>query len=284
MIRLDTASVLLQWSTGGLFFLWITTRRREVGLGYGWTMRITYGILALIGLVVGLRYGRVLIRELSLAGVCLANAYALVQSIRRRGVGVSGQRELAEARTERVAAMTGIDRVAKEKSVDGPEFDPRLDLVAPVLGVVGLVAAGISAGDPAWLQVARMLVGAAFLGAVTDGMLLGHWYLVQPGLKRAPLTELVYWTGALWLPEVVLLLLPTGMFSVWSGAIDDGYNGMLGWFWGACAVGTIGLIITTLAALKERQYSAVMAATGLMYLAILLAFGTDLVGRALLAG
>ncbi len=168
MIRLDTASVLLQWATGGLFFLWITTRRREVGLGYGWTMRITYGTLTLIGFVVGMRYGRVLVREISLAGVFLANGYAMAQSIRRKDVGVSGQRELAESRSGRVAAMTGIDREARAKAADGPEFDPRLDLVAPVIGLVGLVAAGLSAGDPAWLQVARMIVGAAFLGAVTD--------------------------------------------------------------------------------------------------------------------
>ena len=37
----------------------------------------------------------------------------------------------------------------------------------------------------------RTLVGAAFLGAVTDAMLLGHWYLVQPGLPRRRLDELV---------------------------------------------------------------------------------------------
>ena len=37
------------------------------------------------------------------------------------------------------------------------------------------------------------------------------------------------------------------------------------------------------AALRERYYSAVMAATGLLYLAILTAFGTDLVARAVLA-
>ena len=46
MIDLDAASVLLQWATGGLFFLWITTRRREVSLGYGWTMRGTYILMA----------------------------------------------------------------------------------------------------------------------------------------------------------------------------------------------------------------------------------------------
>jgi hypothetical protein len=59
---------------------------------------------------------------------------------------------------------------------------------------------------------------------------------------------------------------------------------MLGWIWGACAVTTIALVFVTRAALREREYSAVMAATGLLYLAILTAFGTDLVARALLDG
>ena len=58
---------------------------------------------------------------------------------------------------------------------------------------------------------------------------------------------------------------------------------MLGWFWAACAITTGGLVIVTRLALKERQYAAVMAATGLLYLAILTAFGTDLVARALLS-
>ena len=39
----------------------------------------------------------------------------------------------------------------------------------------------------------------------------------------------------------------------------------------------------TIRALRERSYTAVMAATGLMYLAILTAFGADLVARAVLA-
>ena len=72
------------------------------------------------------------------------------------------------------------------------------------------------------------------------------------------------------------------MISVLTGSIDDGWGGMLGWFWLACAVATIVLVGVTKAALKERAYSAVMAATGLLYLAILTAFGTDLVARAVL--
>jgi hypothetical protein len=42
------------------------------------------------------------------------------------------------------------------------------------------------------------------------------------------------------------------------------------------------LLTVVEAALRERWYSAVMAATGLLYLAILTAFGQDLVARAVL--
>ena len=223
------------------------------------------------------------VRDIASVGVVLASGYALASSIIRRKAGVSGQVALAESRTERVAAMTGIEREAAQKDTKVREFDPRLDLIAPIIGFVGVVAAGLEAGGPAWLAVARFVVGALFLGAVTDAMLLGHWYLVQPGLARGALLELVYWTGWLWVPEVILLLVPTGMISAINGTIDDGYNGLLTWFWVMCTVTTIGLIITTRLALKERSYSAVMAATGLLYLAILTAFGIDLVARALLS-
>ena len=282
MLELHASTVLLQWAAGGLFFGWVTTRRREVGIGYGWSLRITYGVMALLALGLGLAFGVQPIRELGSAGVVVGTVLSLGQSWTRRSVGVEHQRELVEARTTRVAAMTGIDRDARVKDELGPEFDPRLDLIAPVMGFVGIVAAGFSAGDPVWLQTIRLVVGALFLGAVSDAMLLGHWYLVQPGLSREPLLELVKWTGILWLPEVVVMLVPTGMISSLNGTIEDGYNGMLGWFWVACVVATLGLVVVTRLALKEPQYSAVMAATGLLYLAILTAFGVDLVARAIL--
>ena len=283
MIDLDAATFLLQWAVGGLFFLWVRGRRREVGIGYGWTIRITFGLMAAGGLVVGVVMDPVPVREASAAAVLVATVVAMVVSVVRRRAGVAGQRGVEERRTARVAAMTGIDRdrVTFDDSVR--EFPPALDLVAPVLGLVGLVAAGVDAGDPALLAVARTLVGALFLGAVTSAMLLGHWYLVQPGLAREPLLELVAWTGRVWPFELLVLLWPTGMVSVLNGSIPDGYNGLLGWFWVACTVSTLALVVATRAALTERQYSAVMAATGLLYLAILTAFGMDLVARATLA-
>jgi hypothetical protein len=410
MIRLDGATVLLQWATGGLAFLWITTRHRLVGLGYGWLMRLTFAIIA-IGAVVASRFTQVVpVRDVASVGVALAATFAFVVSFVRRKAGVREQRLAAEKKKARIQSMMnktaavstelavgaqaigapgtspqltetdsmgatgnqlssaekaeaiageggartfgattegagsvkvpvaapvslqGSDAIAaalsrataarnaakpsrlvdpidtleaigeaatatmemrdqfgrlsaevENEMVDGPEFPPVLDLIAPAIGFVGLIAAGWAGGGNHWLAIARTLVGALFLGAVSDAMLLGHWYLVQPGLSRRPIGELNTWLLRIWPLEVALLLVPTGMISVLNGTISDNYGGMLGWFWVACALTTGILGYVTRLALKERFYSAVMAATGLLYLAILTAFGTDLVARAILA-
>ncbi len=285
---------MLQWATGGMLFCWFTTRHRIVGLGYGWLLRGTYFCFAVGALALGLAFGSDPIRETASAGVAIACLVALVVSIVRKGAGVTGQQAEFDRRSERVAAMTGIDRqVASESGSDegtagttpssrGPEFNPILDLAPVAIGAVGLVAGAIDAGGNTTVALLRTLIGAAFIGAISDAMLLGHWYLVQPGLPRRLLNEMVTALGWLWPLEVGALLLPTGMISVWLGTVDDGWGGLLGWMWGMCAVTTIILVLVTRAALKERYYSAVMAATGLLYLAILTAFGTDIVARAVL--
>ena len=283
MIDFQASTFLLQWATGGLLFLWVSGKTRLIGLGYGWTTRITYMAIAGIGLAVAFVGETIWVREISSIGLLISTNVALVVSIFRRKAGVQGQRQLKESRTSRVAAMLGNNIQDRTDHAEyQKEFPPNLDLIAPCVGAIGLIAGAIDAGGPTWLSISRTLIGAAFLGAVSNSMLLGHWYLVQPGLSREPIFTLVNWTGILWLPELILLCLPTGMLSVLNGTIDDNYNGLLGWFWVACVIATIGLVIVTKMALKEKEYSAVMAATGLMYLAILTAFGMDLVARILL--
>lgn len=239
-MRLDAATFLLQWSTGGLAFLWFTLRSKEISLGYSKLLRATYGVLAALGVAAGFYFDRVLIREVA-------------------GVAVAG-----------IAFAT----FAKRES--------RTDLIAVAVGAIGLIGSVVANSSGA-VDLLRVLVGAAFLGAVTDLMLLGHWYLVQPGMTRKLLNELTNAVLFIWPLEVIVMILPTGMISVLNGSIDDGWNGILGYFWLGCAVLTGVLVVFTRAALKERSYSAVMAATGLSYLAILTAFGTDLVARATLA-
>lgn len=239
-MRLDAATFLLQWSTGGLAFLWFTLRSKEISLGYSKLLRATYGVLAVLGVAAGFYFDRVLIREVA-------------------GVAVAG-----------IAFATFAKR------------DSLSDLIAVAVGAIGLIGS-VVANSGGVVDLSRVLVGAAFLGAVTDLMLLGHWYLVQPGMTRKLLNELTNAVLFIWPLEVLVMILPTGMISVLNGSIDDGWNGILGYFWLGCAALTGVLAVFTRAALKERSYSAVMAATGLSYLAILTAFGTDLVARATLA-
>ena len=282
MINFEASTFFLQWAVGGGFFLWVTSQQRLVGLGYGWTNRSIYISIATISLVTGLSTGAVWVREISTLLFLAAMFFSLIVSVVRRKAGVEGQKALKDSRAKRVSEMLGRSNLRENNDNELKEYPPILDLLAPCLGLIGLVAGSIDAGGPVALSVSRTLVGAAFLGAISNSMLLGHWYLVQPGLSREPIHQLVKWVGILWVPELVLLCIPTGMFSVLNGTIDDNYNGLLGWFWVACVVATISLVIVTKMALREKEYSAVMAATGLMYLAILTGFGMDLVARILL--
>ena len=290
MISLDAATVLLQWATGGMLFCWFTNRRRIASLGYGWLLRIVYFSFAAGALAAGLSFGSVPIRDAASIGVMISCAVALGVSVKRKAAGVSGAQAEHDRRSERVAAMTGIDRTVDAPGADaslrdvGPEFPPMLDLVPVFIGSIGLIAAALDAGGNPAVALARTLVGAAFIGAISDAMLLGHWYLTQPGLPRRLLNEMVAALKWIWPAEVFVMLLPTGMIAVLTGSVDDGWGGMLGWMWLMCAITTIILIFVTEAALKERAYSAVMAATGLLYLAILTGFGMDIVPRAVLAG
>jgi hypothetical protein len=287
-MRLDAATVLLQWATGGLLFLWVTTRRREVGLGYGWLLRAVLLVMAAAAAVVpaGDTSGTgATLRTAGAIATAVAAAVALAVSITRRGGGVSGQLSRRAARARRVAAMTGRAGTSPGRADDVArrEFPPALDLVAPAAGIVGLLGAAAAVGGPYALSVIRIVVGALFLGAVTDAMLLGHWYLVQPGLSRAPIRELVRLAAVVWPFEVAAFLWPVGMAQVLDGTVDDGFNGLFGWTWLVCSSTTIALLGVTWLALRERSYSAVMAATGLLYLAVLTAFGTDLIARAALS-
>jgi hypothetical protein len=287
-MRLDAATVLLQWATGGLFFLWVTTRRREVGLGYGWLLRGVFLVMAAAAAVVlaaGNRGGAgAAVSTAGAVATSLAAAGALAVSIVRRRGGVRTQRARRTARAERVAAMAGrtVPGAEPAPGEDAPEFPPVLDLAAAVAGFVGLLGAAAYVGGPYALSAFRLVVGALFFGALTDAMLLGHWYLVQPGLGRGPIKQMVVLAAIVWPFEIAAFLWPVGMAQVLDGTIDDGFDGLLGWTWLVCAVTTIALLVVTWLALRERYYSAVMAATGLLYLAILTGFGTDLIARAVL--
>ncbi|HUG75418.1 MAG TPA: hypothetical protein VMM81_07090 [Acidimicrobiia bacterium] len=143
-------------------------------------------------------------------------------------------------------------------------------LACGALGMVAFTIASVEAGSP----VALAVTGAVALGAITTEMMLGHWYLVDPRLPRSVLRVLAL-AGVAGIGADMI-------FSAAAGAASWGDTQMvLGWGWLALGVTSALLMVMVYAALGERGYAGVMAATGLSYLAVLTSTGAVVLGRLL---
>ena len=156
-----------------------------------------------------------------------------------------------------------------------------------VIGLVVLTLVLIAnqdfSGWPLVRESLRLLFGGLLLGGVTSAMLLGHWYLVQPGLTRKPIDFLCRASMLVLGIDIFLWLLSPSMISVLKGTVSDGWGGTLGYMWVGSCLTTAALLFVARKALQEKSYSAVMATTGLLYLAILVANGVELIPRAIFA-
>ena len=124
MIRLDAATVLLQWAVGGLLFLWVTTRRREVGIGYGWLLRATYLLLA-VGAVAAGRIGDgVPVRDGAAVAVAVAAGVALVLGACSPGNNFRDLEGIRSQKPDLVEVYSNVDQhpnIAKV-CIDGVAF------------------------------------------------------------------------------------------------------------------------------------------------------------------
>jgi hypothetical protein len=143
-------------------------------------------------------------------------------------------------------------------------------------GVALFVAAGMINGWTAALAGASLVAGAALLGGVTNGMLLGHWYLNQPGLKPWALGRLTNLTLGAIAASGLLGLAAAGILSdaTTAGAVL-GLPGFGQSFGLAFYLIWLALIVTTgvvvWAARRCVQIRSIQSATGLYYVALLTA-------------
>ena len=147
---------------------------------------------------------------------------------------------------------------------------------------VGLLVALAGTSDQSHVvAILQLLAGAAFLGVVFDGLLLGHWYLTDRSLPRRPINRF-----ALALMVAVVLeaaaVIAGGFGPVASG---PGFNPLLTRE-GLAAWVSIGMVATTALiavmirlTLKGGRATAVQAATGFFYLAVVTAFAGDLAAK-----
>ncbi len=155
-----------------------------------------------------------------------------------------------------------------------------LAAAACVLAIAGLL--GALAGSPAGAGSIALafLATAIAVGAVTTGMLLGHWYLVTPTLTAAPLQ----WTiGLLFLVLTIqalaypAALTATGAEAGLGGVVRD-YS-VVSALWALAGV-AMPLVAVGLAWLTCRLRSF-MSTTGLLYLAMASVLGSQILGAQL---
>jgi len=125
--------------------------------------------------------------------------------------------------------------------------------------------------------IAFLITGILFLGGITTEMMLGHWFLVDPTLPRWSLIALDA-VAAVGLVLEVAVVVASGSLTM------SGQDSVYGVVFVALAVFCAVLMLGVWGSLREPRYSGVMAATGLSYLAVLVAFGVVTVGRSLVAG
>jgi hypothetical protein len=149
--------------------------------------------------------------------------------------------------------------------------------IATIAGVAVLIAvAGSIAGWPQYLAAVELIAGAALLGAVTNGMMLGHWYLNQPGLKPWALARL---TNLSVVAVAATAILGIGAVRLLAGATTTGAAlGLPGFgesfgagFFGVWAVLTVFTGAVVLGARRCIQIRSIQSATGLYYVALLTA-------------
>lgn len=159
-----------------------------------------------------------------------------------------------------------------------------------VTSVLGLAALGglaqVMAG-PTWsyaLTLASLVLGALVIGAVSNAMVLGHWYLVTPRLSEAPLREQTGALVAFMVLQAVLvgvaLVLPHD--DVDTSVEEEILANMF--FWLRAGLGLAFPAVLAWMAFDSSGVRAMQSATGLLYIAMVLVFCGELAAKALLLG
>lgn len=123
----------------------------------------------------------------------------------------------------------------------------------------------------------QLLAGAAFLGSITAGLLLGHWYLTDRGLSRGPIDRLT--TAML----VAVGVEGVAVVTSGTGGVESSTSlnplltagALAPWIALGMVVATMAIALLTRASLKGERASAVQSATGFYYLAVVTAFTAE---------
>jgi len=164
----------------------------------------------------------------------------------------------------------------------------RVGGLAAAVGLAGLGLLAYQVSPPTWGfagVLLSLLVGALALGLVSEAMVLGHWYLVSPRLPARPLRELTLLLLAVLALQGVLLIVNAALparEAPESTALLAGSLGANPAFWLRVGVGLLFPIALAYMAWQSSIDSAMMSATGLLYIAVGAVFVGEVLARGLL--
>jgi hypothetical protein len=154
-----------------------------------------------------------------------------------------------------------------------------IGLGALVLGAAGLVAPE-HGGLAGTLAALSSITSAAVLGAVTTGMLIGHWYLIDPGMDIDPFHRCFdFFVKALWLQIAMILVILAVLLIVPTAGGPGVVRDHLGLVALRVVLGPVAALAMAQMIRRVLAIPQTMAATGLFYIATLAVLVGELLGR-----
>lgn len=152
-----------------------------------------------------------------------------------------------------------------------------LGLATAVAGVISLILFALARGERVGLALAEVILGALFLGSTLYGLLLGHWYLVERRLSNVYMVRSSWW----YIAGVVGAAGTAALSAVNPAPNIGGFSPFLAvpgftLYLAAGLVAVCALIAGFVWKLAHEGGRSIQAATGMFYLAVIMAFSAEL--------
>jgi hypothetical protein len=247
------ALVLAEAAAGGAAFLFVTPLWNEVRRGFFF---LTGGVVLILG-----------------AGAAGAASAARGPSSGAAGLAVG----LSLALT--ITTLVWLLLLAVRLHTVG-----RLLGIATVpLAVVMLFGFARTAADSLAGSIFELLAGAAFMGAVLDGLLLGHWYLTDRKLSRRPINRMtLVLIGAVAVEAAAVIVGSLGAEPATRSTTLNPLLTVAGsstWIALGMVACTALIAVMIRLTLRGSRPTAVQSATGFFYLAVITAFTAELAAK-----
>ena len=135
--------------------------------------------------------------------------------------------------------------------------------------------------------VATAVTSATVLGLVSGGMLFGHWYLIDLGMDVEYLRSFIRLLGIALVADIAAMAIALAVLAIFGGpgatsAIADLFENHLTLFAMRVVLGPVASIVLAWMCWQTLKIPQTMAATGLLYIALMSVVVGEMLGRFIL--